>query len=416
MKTTKPVWQKPWKYFEGLLISLTLLILGFAIEYSSNGSGILHLIAYPNNLYVGGTLIVLIVLLSFLGKQWAIKQWLESIPAAICSISLLLFVSLLMGLTLQYDNSAPEIIRRLGLSHVLNSWPYLFSNLFLLFSLGMVTLKNLRTLNWRKIGYIVSHIGLWIVIFGANFGSSQLLRLQMEVTEGDISNNAYDRATNTNYKMPFAIKLNDFILEEYNPKLAIANNQTGELLKGNKKNIIIIDTAASSVLFDWKIDIEEYIYSSAKAGNRYYFINERGAAPSAFVSAVDKNADTISGWISCGSYNRPYESLRLNDEFSLIMLFPEPKEFTSKIEILQQNGDHQKLNLQVNKPTKINGWNIYQQSYDSELGRWSDVSVFEIIRDPWLPIVYTGIFLMLIGAIYMFWAGSKNKYEKEEEL
>lgn len=416
MKIQKSIWQKPWQYKEGIIISLALLMLGFALEYSSGGSGVMHLIGFPNNLYFGGGLIVFIVLLSAFGKNLAIKQWLESIPAAICSIALLLFVSLLMGLTLQYDDGSPELIKKLGLSHVITSWPYLFSNLFLLLSLGMVTLKNLKTFELRKLGYIVSHLGLWIVIFGANFGSSQLLRLQMEITEGDISNTAYNKTTTTKYQMPFAIKLNDFILDEYKPKLAIVNNQTGKLLKGNGKNIILVDTVENQTLMDWKIDIEEYIYSSAKAGNNYFFVNERGAAPSVLVSAIAKNGDTITGWISCGSFNRPYESLKLTKQFSLIMLFPEPKKFTSKIEILQPNGNHQEIELQVNKPITVDGWKIYQLSYDSELGRWSDVSVFELIRDPWLPVVYTGIFLMLIGALYMFWVGSKNKYEKEKEL
>lgn len=416
MNTPKPIWQNPWKYKEGIIISLTLLILGTALEYASGGSGITKLVVYPNNLYLGGGLIIFIVLFSFLGKQSAIKQWLESIPAAICSISLLLFVSLLMGLTLQYDNDAPELIRKLGLSHVLTSWPYLFANLFILLSLGMATIKNLKTFELRKLGYIVSHLGLWIVIFGANLGSSQLLRLQMEVREGNISNIAFDKSTNTQYEMPFAIKLVDFILEEYNPKLTIVSNKTGKLIQGNGKNILLIDTVGSKPLLDWQIIIEEYNYSSAKAGNRYYFVNERGAAPSALVSVIDKAGDTISGWISCGSFNRPYESLKLNDEFSLIMLFPEPKKFTSEIEISQKNGNHQKLSLQVNKPTTVDGWKIYQLSYDTELGRWSDVSVFELIRDPWLPVVYTGIFLMLAGAVYMFWLGSKIKSEKAQQL
>jgi len=65
--------------------------------------------------------------------------------------------------------------------------------------------------------------------------------------------------------------------------------------------------------------------------------------------------------------------------------------------------------LQVNKPFKVDDWKIYQLSYDSNLGRWSDVSVIELIRDPWLPVVYTGIFLMLAGSVYMFWMGTKKQ-------
>ncbi len=414
MNKNRLVWEKPWKYKEGIIISLTLLMLGFALEYSSNGSGVVHLINYPNNLYFGGGFILLIIAISVFGKQWAIKQWLENIPAAICSIGLLLLVSLLMGITLQFDDNAPTLIKKLGLSHVVSSWPYLFANMFLLLSLGMVIIKTLNKFKWQKAGYIVSHLGLWIVLFAANFGSSQLLRLQMEIPEGEISNVAYDNATKSLHEMPFAIKLNDFILEEYNPKLAVVNNKSGKLRQGKGKNMILVDSAVSAILFDWQIIIEDYIYSSARAGDNYYFHNERGAVPSVLIKATDKNGAIVRGWVTCGSFNKQYQSLKLDDDYSLIMLFPEPKEFTSNIDVIQKNGNHQEINLQVNKPFKTNGWKIYQLNYDSELGRWSDVSVIELIRDPWLPVVYTGVFLMLAGALFLFWVGSKNKTEKSK--
>lgn len=415
-----PIWEKPWKYKEGFIISLTLLILGFALEYASGGIGVAHLVEYPINLYFAGGLFLVVVIFSAFGQKLAFVEWLQSIPAAICSIGLLLLVTLFMGFTLQYDDSASELIRRLGFSHMGQSWTYLFANLFLLLSLGMTTAKSIGNFQWKKLGFIVSHLGLWIVVFGANFGSSQLERLQMEIKEGSMSNIAINPINKESKKMPFAIKLNDFILEEYNPKLVIVDNKSGKLLHGDGKNVFLIDSAATAKLFDWQITIVEYIYSSAKAGKKYFFNNEVGSAPSVLVNAVDENGNTINGWVSCGSFNRQYESLKLNDDYSLVMLFPEPKEFTSDIEVFQTDEKPQKLNLQVNKPFKVKGWKIYQLSYDSELGPWSDVSVIELIKDPWLPVVYVGIFLMLAGAAFMFWTGSKKqslslsgKFEKD---
>ena len=409
MKSQKPIWERPWKYKEGIIVSISLLLLGFAMEYASGGLGTAMLVEYPFNLYFGGGIVVILLILSIIGKKWALVEWLESIPAAICSIALLLIVTMFMGFTLQYDDSSSELVRKLGLSHVVTSWPYLFANLFLLLSLGLVTIKNIKSFQWHKAGFIVSHLGLWIVLFGANFGSSQLERLQMEIKEGGISNKAINPSTNTVYEMPFAIRLEDFILEEYNPKLAVVSNKTGKLLHGNGKNIFLIDSAATANLLDWQITVEEYIYSSAKAGDKYFFNNETGSAPSVLVKAVDKNGLTVNGWVSCGSFNRQYEALRLNDDYSLVMMFPEPKEFTSEIVVFQKDEKPQQVNLQVNKPFSVEGWKIYQLSYDSELGRWSDVSVIEAIRDPWLPLVYIGIFLMLIGAVYMFWVGTKKQ-------
>ena len=42
-------------------------------------------------------------------------------------------------------------------------------------------------------------------------------------------------------------------------------------------------------------------------------------------------------------------------------------------------------------------------------GKWSNVSVFELVRDPWLNVVYVGIYLLIIGAIGMFLTASKKK-------
>ncbi|KPL25985.1 MAG: hypothetical protein AMS23_03830, partial [Bacteroides sp. SM1_62] len=64
---------------------------------------------------------------------------------------------------------------------------------------------------------------------------------------------------------------------------------------------------------------------------------------------------------------------------------------------------------EVNKPFKYRGWKLYQLSYDERMGKWSRVSVIEAVRDPWLPVVYTGIFLLLAGALYLFWIGQDIK-------
>ncbi len=408
METNRKIWERPWGYKEGFVVAVTILLLGFILEYSTNGAGVENLLSYPNNVYIA-TALVSVLTLSFIFKRnSAVIEWLSGVPAAISSVGVLLLVSLLMGLTLQYDRNAPDIIRKLGLSHVITSWPYLLANLFILTSLGYTTIKNLAAFKRKKTGIIVSHLGLWIVLFAANFGSPQVQRLQMEIPEGGISNTAIDRGTNQVYTMPFAIKLIDFVLEEYNPKLVLVNNKTGRIYQSDVNNSIEADTGATGLVQGWTITVEKYIYTSAKAGSHYYFINEPGAAPSAFVNA-SKNNQNIEGWVSCGSFNRPYESLRLNEEYSLIMLFPEPKEFTSIIEIFRDDEDKETVHLQVNKPTKSDGWKIYQLSYDSELGRWSNVTVLELIKDPWLPLVYFGIFLMLAGAVYIFWVGSKNR-------
>ena len=115
------------------------------------------------------------------------------------------------------------------------------------------------------------------------------------------------------------------------------------------------------------------------------------------------------GWITCGSFSTQYEGLKLDDIHSLIMLYPEPKNYISEIELLLPQGKHSEFLLEVNQPYSYNEWEIYQLSYDDEFGKWSDSSTVEFVRDPWLPVVYTGIFLMIAGALYLFWFGRLRK-------
>jgi hypothetical protein len=47
------------------------------------------------------------------------------------------------------------------------------------------------------------------------------------------------------------------------------------------------------------------------------------------------------------------------------------------------------------------------------MGRWSNLSVLELVRYPWLPLVYLGIFLMMAGAGFLFITGKPKNGGKE---
>lgn len=405
------LWQYPWKYKEGFVIIISLFFIGLLLEYSTNGAGTEAILIFPGNIILAATIIIIITTLSVFRKKLALAQWLESIPAALCSIGFMLLVSLIMGLTLQQSHNSPEIISKLRFNNVTTSWQYLFANMFLLISLGMVIIKNIKSFKLTKIGYMSSHLGLWIVIFASGVGSSDQETYRMQITEGTTQNIAFNEKEGV--QLPFAITLNDFILEEYPPKLTVINNITGDVISGSH-NIAMIDTSMSTKIGNWNITTSSYEHFSAKAGNHYYFNNEIGAAPSVFVEAIN-NTDSVSGWVSCGSFSRDYEALKLDQQHSLIMLFPEAKKFTSKIEIITDDNSTP-IDLEVNKPYTINSWKIYQTGYDDELGSWSKTSLFEIVKDPWLYVVYTGIGLMFLGAIYYLFAGAgslkKSKQKK----
>ena len=86
-----------------------------------------------------------------------------------------------------------------------------------------------------------------------------------------------------------------------------------------------------------------------------------------------------------------------------------PKRFASDIQILTKTGKNIQATVEVNKPVEVDGWKIYQYDYDTQMGAMSQTSILELVSDPWLPLVYTGIYMMLAGAVCMFILGGRKR-------
>ena len=89
-----------------------------------------------------------------------------------------------------------------------------------------------------------------------------------------------------------------------------------------------------------------------------------------------------------------------------------PKRYASEIQILTQSGKRStsgrfdtskniETTIDVNKPYEVDGWKIYQYGYDTQMGAQSQISILELVSDPWLPWVYAGFYMMLAGAALM---------------
>lgn len=93
---------------------------------------------------------------------------------------------------------------------------------------------------------------------------------------------------------------------------------------------------------------------------------------------------------------------------TLAVTYPEPKSFSSKVEVYTEGGGTKRGVIKVNHPLTIGNWKVYQYSYNSQMGRDSDYSVFELVYDPWLIPAYIGIIMLFLGAITLFWKGGRR--------
>ena len=93
--------------------------------------------------------------------------------------------------------------------------------------------------------------------------------------------------------------------------------------------------------------------------------------------------------------------IKLN-RFELEEYLPEhtPQQYRSHLTITSENNPDRQEAIEVNHPCKVDGWLLYQYSYET-IGNGKFLSVFEAISDPWLSAVYVGIFLLMAGALLM---------------
>lgn len=96
------------------------------------------------------------------------------------------------------------------------------------------------------------------------------------------------------------------------------------------------------------------------------------------------------------------------EQYRKVMSEPEPRRFSSRVEVYTQEGDYACATIEVNKPLTIGSWTIYQYGYDNLAGNLSSYSSFELVYDCWLLPVYIGILMMMLGGVLMILTGRKT--------
>lgn len=401
-ENNRKTWKQPWSYREGTIVTVAILLLGFALQ-AAGGGMVLRVAAFPWNLVAGLVFLALLISAFVLWQKHPAMKWLGGVKAALPAILGFTFLVLLMGFVKQDVEPKSALVKLLGLTHLVKTWPFILINLYLMILLGIVTLRRLTPFSLKNAGFFLNHFGLFLVLFSTALGSSDMQRLRMNCYEDQTEWRAVDTSGKT-VELPIAIKLLNFNIDEFRPKVTIIDNQSGQIvLKQGKSQFELLDRNSLD-LFGYHVEVEQFLESSGKVGDAYFPVNEPGSAPSAKVK-VTKDDTEISGWVCSGSYVNQPEALKLNETHSLVMLPAEPRKFSSELNIQTKTGKQLTTTIEVNRPFKIDGWTIYQLSYNTEMGRWSNLSVLELVRDPWLPVVYFGIFLMMAGAAFLFITG-----------
>ncbi len=428
------MWHKPWGYAEGTAVVAGLLATGLLLQFTA-GSVTWELLRWPANVVAFFLFIFLITGAFLLRRQSYFCRFLTTVQAAVPAIAVAAFLTVVMGLVRQVASGRPAA-DVLGLTRMLRFWPFVLVYLWMSIIVGSVAVRQLAHFSLKALPSFLSHCGLFFALVCATLGSADKEHLKMYCLEHQPEWRALDEFQNVR-ELPIAIELNRFTIEEYPPKLMIADS-----LSKQKPVVVTIDKDFSKAQMQgWTVSVLKRIDNALPKGmaamigrmpedmmshigmdaggmklseRGFEPYSERGAATALLVEAK-KGKNVKRGWVSCGSYLFPYVPLRLSPSEELVMPDREPACYLSDINVYTKEGRSLRVKVEVNHPVTIGDWKIYQTSYDESMGKWSRMSVFELVRDPWLPAVYFGVALLFLGAVLMLFV-SRERKDKEEAV
>ncbi|HOY30988.1 MAG TPA: cytochrome c biogenesis protein ResB [Bacteroidales bacterium] len=398
--------QFPWKFRESILISAGLLLSGFIIELLSGGKGF-SMPGWPSNILILLLFIAYIVAFHLLVKH-PLKKWLSSTYAAISAVGVFALLLLLMGIIPQNNVNADSFLTKSGLDHITRSWPFLLCSFNLLLVLSLTIIRRLWPFSLKNAAFILNHFGLWIVIVAASLGATDSIKLNMVLQENKTVFIASDDQGRT-FDVNIGLKLLKFSMDEYPPELGLINASDGSL-KIPAKNLLTVKKGNKGMMGGWIVGIENYIENAYQDSAGFVPTASYGSAPAVFINVSHKDSGkTYTGWVSSGS---PYiypQVLDLQNGEAIAMTVSKPRRFVSLVRAYSTMNESRDFVVEVNKPAKYKGWTVYQAGYDQQMGKWSRRSVLQLVRDPWLPVVYTGIFMIMAGALYLLWCGRPKR-------
>lgn len=411
------MWKKSWGYREGATIAAGLLLTGILLQ-GSVGKIDWELLSWPVNIILLLVYIIVLAMVSGLSGRIYLFRWLGSYAAAVTSLAAVVVMTVIMGLIRQTGpQTVSGVAPWLGFSQMLSAWPFALLFTWLITVLGLTAFRHLYPFRWRNIPFLLNHLGLFVAVVAAVLGNADLQRLKMTTVVGKAEWRAYDEAGQQS-ELPLAIELQHFTIDEYPPKLMLIDNGTGKVLpEGKPEHLLLGSGEQEGQLADWRIRVVRQMAESARVATedtvKFVAFHSIGATYAVYIEADNRLTGVRrEGWVSCGSFLFPYKALRLDEQVSLVMPEREPQRFASDVKLYTQSGRKLEAVIEVNRPLTVEGWKVYQLSYDESKGKWSDISVFELVRDPWLPLVYIGIWMLIAGAVWMFVTASKRKEEQ----
>lgn len=340
------VWKKPWRLTEGFIIVLGLIVVGMLLELSI-GPVRWSLFAWPVNVIMLAILLTAIAILFLMRRHVYGCRFLMTASAAVPALAVAAVLTVIMGLTRQQVGGR-------WINDMLTFWPFVLVYTYLVVILGLVVVKRIAMIRKRR------------------------------------KSIAARNADGHRHKAPDGHYVRS--------QVAFLLNHTGLFVA------LVSGTLGNADMQRLTMQLS----NNAAVANTLYFNLPQSMAPE--MAAGVEHEPSLFHTEQRYAWNatmQQWMELPLSVELQRFIMetyddsLHTPRRYASEI-IVRRADAEQRATIDVNKPLSTGGWKIYQKDYAmTPLGADCQVSILELVRDPWLPFVYAGIFMMLAGALLL---------------
>lgn len=388
-----------WGYKRAFLRCALLFVVGTTLQLAVGDidSSLLH---YPWGLILAVNYLYLLVVAYAMRNRWRWLRQLGDDKACLSSLAAFGAIVIVFGLTRQ-DPAREGLVGALGFSRMTSSWPFNLLLFYFMTTLGIRTVSDIHHLRDRRMAAVLTHLGVFVLLVAGTFGSGDTVRCMVTTRVGTPVSIGRDDVGHE-VRLPFALTLDDFSIEEYPPKLYLLDTRR----ESSSREFLSVEAdGAEAVIGDWRIRAEHSLDMAGRLPEEsdWRAMKHVGAAPAVYASAENTvTGERFSGWVSCGSHIFEPSYLMLDDGMAVAMPRREAKRYLSRVNIMEEGGIRRDVEIEVNHPARVGSWRVYQVGYDTSKGRWSDTSVLECIRDPWYGAAHLALWMLLAAGVVMF--------------
>lgn len=334
------MWNKPWKYKEGIVIGAGLVITGQLLQLTA-GPIDWSVFTFPANAIALACTVLVLATIYALRPHVYLFRYLTTTYSATTALGFAALMTVIMGLTRQVPASMPAT-DAIGLTRMLSYWPFVWIYLWVTITVGETAIHQLLSMKRRNIPSLLCHTGLLLVLVTATLGSADMRRLKMICYKGQPEWRATDGQMRM-HELPIAIQLDSFTIDQYPPRLLMADARGNALPEGTPQSLLLEPSLRQGKLLGWGIKIEQNISEAAPkimdASMQYVPWMSSGAVSAVLVEATSPDGKTRKkDWISDGSYLFPSQTLTLTDSLRLFMPQREPLRYASTVQIFTKTG------------------------------------------------------------------------------